>query len=97
MSKKVTDDCGLKFSREPLDIEVVFDPILISTGLLLDDPAWPNLLTTEINNALVIPNVLQRTLHNWVIQSILSAFVADEACWDSDKHWHSKYVLQHIY
>ena len=58
MSEEVTDDRGLKFAREPLYIEVVFDPVLISTGLLLDDPARPDILTTEINNALVILNVL---------------------------------------
>lgn len=79
MLKVVTYDCGLQLPREPFHIEVILDPVIVGTSLLLDDPPWAHFLTTEVYDALVIADVHHGSLEDWVVQIVLSATVANEA------------------
>jgi hypothetical protein len=85
MLQVVTDDCGLQLTREPLDIKVILDPVIAGTCLLLDDPPWAHFLSTEVDDALVIADLEHGPLEDRVIQIVLPATVADEACGHSNQ------------
>jgi hypothetical protein len=73
----VSDDCGLELSRQTLDVHVILDPVfIVRRHLLCDNPTWSYFLTAKIDDALVIPDMLHRTLKYWIVQSFLATFVA---------------------
>jgi hypothetical protein len=64
----VSNDCGLELPRQPLDVHVILDPVfIIGCHFLCDNPTWSYFLTAEIDDALVIPDVLHRTLKHRII------------------------------
>jgi hypothetical protein len=78
MLQVVTYDCGLQFTGQSLDIKIILNPVLVGGArLLLNNPAWAHFLSAKINNTLIVPDMLHRSLENWIVQGLLSAFVAN--------------------
>jgi hypothetical protein len=85
MLQVIADHSGLELARETLHIHIVFDPVLIRRGLLLNDPSGAYLITAEINNSLIITDVQHGPLEYWVIQVFLAALVPDQTCRHGDQ------------
>ena len=87
MRQIVGDHTRVQVTRVTLDVESKLDVVLGWVLIDRDPPAWAQVVTAIVNDALVFAEVYESTLHDGMLQVLLASVIEPVASWCNYNEW----------